>query len=113
MNDIRNKPLPPGENGPTNANVPNSIHLPLGAPNAPAPGQTFLPTQLSVGAGSQGNIGGSNQGTRMGNVVAPPSVVVSQSSDSGLPVSADCPKRESARNLLSNQRIWFVTKNQS
>lgn len=89
MNDIRNKPLPPGENGPTNLNIPNSVHLPLGTPNAPASGQAFLPSQLSVGTGSQGNIGGTNQPTRLSNVAPPPSVVVSQSSDSGLPVSVN------------------------
>lgn len=89
MNDIRNKPLPPGENGPNTLNIPNSVHLPLGTPNAPPSGQAFLPTQLSVGSGALGSLGGSNQPTRIGNAAPPPSVVVSQTSDSGLPVSVN------------------------
>ncbi|MCJ1425498.1 hypothetical protein MMC29_003398 [Sticta canariensis] len=85
VNDIRNRPLPPGENGPTSSILSNSIHPPpLGTSSAPPANQPFLPSQVGMGLGSQGNTGGSATPTRPGTLPTP-SVVVSQSSDASLP----------------------------
>ncbi|MCJ1467493.1 Serine/threonine-protein phosphatase 2A 56 kDa regulatory subunit delta isoform [Pseudocyphellaria aurata] len=85
VNDIRNKPLPTGENGPASSILSNSIHpSPQATSNAPPANQPFLPSQGAMGMGLQGNPGGSVTPTRPGNMPTP-SVVVSQSSDAGLP----------------------------
>ncbi|KAI9722970.1 MAG: Serine/threonine-protein phosphatase 2A 56 kDa regulatory subunit delta isoform [Candelaria pacifica] len=80
INDPRNKPLPPGENGPGPAGHTNSV-LPSqpGLPSALTPGQQFLSQQSNIsGVGAPVGVGGPGTPTRQGQALAP-SVVISPS----------------------------------
>lgn len=86
LNDIRNKPLPPGENGPAgSAHGPSVSAAPQpGMPSSLLPGQPTLPSQPSVARmNSPAGNGGPGTPTRQGQLVAP-SVIISPSA----PVSA-------------------------
>ncbi|KAK3171386.1 Serine/threonine-protein phosphatase 2A 56 kDa regulatory subunit delta isoform [Lepraria neglecta] len=79
LNDTRNKPLPPGENGMSRAPQGNPIHpSPQGTPNAAPSGGTFIPSQSGMGGvGGQGGAGGPATPTRGHGI---PGVVISPSS---------------------------------
>ncbi|KAI9779565.1 MAG: Serine/threonine-protein phosphatase 2A 56 kDa regulatory subunit delta isoform [Candelina submexicana] len=80
ISDPRNKPLPPGENGPGPTGHINSV-LPSqpGLPTALTPGQQFLSQQSNIsGVGAPVGVGGPGTPTRQGQPLAP-SVVISPS----------------------------------
>ncbi|KAA6406506.1 MAG: phosphatase 2A regulatory B subunit [Lasallia pustulata] len=81
LNDIRNKPLPPGENGPAGSGHGLSVNASphSGMPSSLLPGQPTLPSQPNVGSmSSQAGNGGPGTPTRQGQLVAP-SVIISPS----------------------------------
>ncbi|KAK0510472.1 hypothetical protein JMJ35_006904 [Cladonia borealis] len=79
LNDTRNKPLPPGENGTSRAPQSSAMHAsPQGTPNAAPSGGPFIPSQSGMGGvGGQGGHGGPATPTRGHGVV--PGVVISPS----------------------------------
>ncbi|KAK4696113.1 serine/threonine-protein phosphatase 2A regulatory subunit B', partial [Lecanoromycetidae sp. Uapishka_2] len=80
VNDTRNKPLPPGENGPSRGSHNNPTHAsPLGTPNGPPTAGPFVPSQGGLGGmGGPGGPGGPGTPTRSGHGVVP-GVVISPS----------------------------------
>ncbi|MCJ1453515.1 hypothetical protein MMC28_003862 [Mycoblastus sanguinarius] len=77
VNDTRNKPLPPGENGSSRAIQANSIHAsPQGTSNAAPLGSSSVPPQS--GLSGMGGHGGPGTPTRPGHG-PPPNVVISPS----------------------------------
>ncbi|MCJ1258641.1 Serine/threonine-protein phosphatase 2A 56 kDa regulatory subunit delta isoform [Lignoscripta atroalba] len=79
LNDMRNKPLPPGENGQAGAVHGNSLHSSTQpTPSVLSPTQPFIPSQHGLaGIGSQG-VSGPGTPTRQGQMLAP-SVIISPS----------------------------------
>lgn len=87
MNDIRNKPLPSGENGPSNSSLGNSALSSQSTSAVTPAGQSFLGSQSGAGLGSQSNnIVGAAAGARPGGMPTP-SLIVSSTSDA-VPVSS-------------------------
>ncbi|MCJ1279880.1 Serine/threonine-protein phosphatase 2A 56 kDa regulatory subunit delta isoform [Puttea exsequens] len=81
VNDTRNKPLPPGENGSSRGPYGNPAHAsPLSSPNAAPPGGPFVPSQSGMGpTGGPSGPGTPATPTRQGHGVVP-GVVISPSS---------------------------------
>ena len=81
VNDTRNKPLPPGENGLSRGSQGNPVHQsPQTTPNAAPSGGPFVPSQPGhTSSGGPGGPGGPGTPTRHGSV---PGVVISPSQGS-------------------------------
>ncbi|MCJ1233167.1 Serine/threonine-protein phosphatase 2A 56 kDa regulatory subunit delta isoform [Varicellaria rhodocarpa] len=81
LNDMRNKPLPPEENGSISNRHGNSLHAsPQGTPNGIPRGESpFVPSQPLIGGlALPGSNGGPGTPTRSGQLLAP-SVIISPS----------------------------------
>ena len=100
LNDIRNKPLPPGENGMSRAPQGNPIHpSPQGTPNTAPSGGNFIPSQSGMGGVSgQGGAGGPATPTRGHGI---PGVVIS-------PSSGNAPVRSLTAMIYQTRNHYFV-----
>lgn len=106
MNDIRNKPLPPGENGPSNSSLGNSAHSSQSTSAVTSAGQPFLGSQGGAGLGPQSNsVVGAAAGARPGGMPTP-SLIVSSTSDA-VPVSLSVFKSESDNNIRSSSHLFL------
>ena len=107
MNDIRNKPLPPGENGPSNSNLGNSAHSSQSTSAVTSASQPFLGgSQGGAGLGPQSNsVVGAAAGARPGGMPTP-SLIVSSTSDA-VPVSFSVFKSGSDSSIRSSSYLFL------
>lgn len=106
MNDIRNKPLPPGENGPSNSSLGNSAHSSQSTSAVPSAGQPFLGSQGGSGLGPQSNsVVGAAAGGRPGGMPTP-SLIVSSTSDA-VPVRFSAFKSGSDSSIRSSSYLFL------
>lgn len=107
MNDIRNKPLPSGENGPSNSSLGNSAHSSQSTSAVTSAGQPFLGSQGGAGLGPQSNsVVGAAAGARPGGMPTP-SLIVSSTSDA-VPVRFPVFKSGSVSSIRSISNLFLA-----